>query len=52
MGVTIHFTRPEHEIHRYPCGHAFANAARPSFDPQSAEVGGQRTAAFLAEHLC
>lgn len=40
-----------HEIHRYPCRHAFANETRPSYDPQSAELAWERTLAFLREHL-
>lgn len=41
-----------HEIHRYPCRHAFANETRPSYDAQAAALAWERTLAFLAKHLC
>ena len=40
-------TFPNAETYIYNAGHAFANDARPSYDPQAAELAIERTLAFL-----
>jgi carboxymethylenebutenolidase len=39
------------EIHVYPAGHGFNCDERGSYDPESAKVARERTAAFLDRHL-
>ncbi len=42
---------PQAEIHMYEAGHAFANDARPSHVPDSANTAHERAAGFLEKHL-
>lgn len=42
---------PEAEVFLYDAGHAFANDARPSHDPDAARMAHDRAAAFLSRHL-
>ena len=42
---------PEAEIHLYPTGHAFANDARASFQPEAARLAHQRSLDFLSRAL-
>jgi carboxymethylenebutenolidase len=38
-------------VHTYPAGHGFNCDARADFDEDSAGIAGERTLAFLDEHL-
>lgn len=40
-----------HEIHFYEANHAFARVGGPNFKAEAATLAGQRTLAFLREHL-
>jgi carboxymethylenebutenolidase len=43
---------PQGSYHLYDAGHAFSNAERPQgYDAQAAGLAGERTAAFLAQHI-
>ena len=42
---------PEADIHLYPTGHAFANDARASFQPEAARLAHQRSLDFLSRAL-
>ncbi|WP_018698530.1 dienelactone hydrolase family protein [Amorphus coralli] len=47
----IKVKRPDVEIHVYAAGHGFNCDHRPSFDADAARVAGERTLAFLEEHM-
>lgn len=43
--------RPDVEIHVYPAGHGFNCDHRSSFDADSSRIAGERTLAFLDQHM-
>jgi len=43
--------RPDVEIYTYPAGHGFNCDHRASFDADAARVAGERTLAFLEQHM-
>jgi carboxymethylenebutenolidase len=47
----IRALHPEVTVHTYPAGHGFNCDARADFDEDSAGIAGERTLAFLDEHL-
>jgi carboxymethylenebutenolidase len=49
--AAIRAAQPAADIHVYPAGHGFNCTARGDYDPDSARRAGERTAAFLAEHV-
>ncbi|HEY2416994.1 MAG TPA: dienelactone hydrolase family protein [Steroidobacteraceae bacterium] len=43
---------PAGVYHLYPAGHAFSNDERPqNYDAEASRLAGERTAAFLAQHI-
>lgn len=47
----IRSAQPDVETHVYPAGHGFNCTERGDYDPESARLAGERTAAFLSAHV-